>query len=178
MISINGKPIWFWTFAFLFFIGVLFCAWQACRGGLNAIFWIFGAGSFGGGIKLLLNLSLGSKICPNCKKDFTICPAAFCHNCGQPLKDSRCETCNVNWHFVASLGRESEIIGNKLPIIYCPSCGAFVESEYYRRNSEPWYLRHRNWAPVILILFLLVGCGQKSANEEDSGPDSKLIGSW
>jgi hypothetical protein len=178
MIRINGKPIWIWVLAFLFLVGVLFCAWQAYKGGLNSIFWIFGAGAFGGGIKLLLSLSLGSKICPNCEKDFTICPAVFCHNCGQPLKDSRCESCNVNWHFVASLGRESEITGNKLPIIYCPGCGTFVETEYYRRNSEPWYLRHKNWSTVIVLSFLLAGCGQKSVNENDSGLDSKLIGLW
>jgi hypothetical protein len=29
MIRINGKPIWFWALAFLFFAAVLFCAWQA-----------------------------------------------------------------------------------------------------------------------------------------------------
>jgi hypothetical protein len=155
MIRINGKPIWFWALTFLFFAAIIFCAWQAYSShgrnlGLNSIYWIFGAGAFGGGIKLLLSLSLGSKICPNCKKDFTICPAVFYHNCGQPLKDSRCEACNVNWHFVASLGRGSEITGNSLPIIYCPGCGTSVETEHYRKNSEPWYLRHKSTARDLI----------------------------
>jgi len=178
MIRINGKPIWIWILAFLFLAGILFCAWQIYKGGLHSIFWILGAGAFGIGIKLLLNLSLGSKICFNCEKDFTICPAVFCHNCGQPLKDSRCEACNVNWHFVASLGRESEIIGNKLPIIYCPGCGTFLETERYRRNSEPWYLRHKNWHTVLILSFLLAGCGQKPVSENNSELDGKLIGLW
>jgi hypothetical protein len=56
--------------------------------------------------------------------------------------------------------------------------GAFVETEYYRRNSEPWYLRHKNWSTVIVLSFLLAGCSQKSVNEKDSGQDNKLIGSW
>jgi hypothetical protein len=155
VIRINGKPIWFWALAFLFLAATLYCAWRAYAShgqnlGRDSILWIFGAVVFSGGIQLLLNLSLGSKICPNCKKDFTICPAVFCHNCGQPLKDSRCEACNVNWHFVASLGRESEIIGNGLPIIYCPGCDTFLNTERYRKNSEPWYLGHKSRARDLI----------------------------
>jgi hypothetical protein len=141
MIRINGKSIWFLALAFLFFAGILYCAWQAYAShgqnfGLTSILWIFGAGAFGGGIKLLMRISQGSKICPHCNKDFTSCPASFCHK-----KDSRCEACDVNWHLVAILGRKSGVAGNSLPILYCPGCGNFVESEYYRKNSEPWYLR-------------------------------------
>jgi hypothetical protein len=144
MIRINGKPIWFWVSAFLCFMGILYCAWKAYKSGINSIVWIFAAGLFGVGIKLLLSYSQGSKTCPNCHKDITSCPTVFCHNCGQPLKDSRCEACNVDWHFVASLGRQSEITGNRMPIIYCPGCGALLDTEYCRKNSEPWYLRHKS----------------------------------
>ena len=144
MIRINGKPIWFRALALLFLAVVIFCAGHACKSGLNSIFWILGACAFAGGINLLWGHSQGSKICPNCNDDFTSCPAIFCHNCGQPLKDARCEACSVDWNFAASLGRKSEVTGNGLPIIYCPGCGTFLDTEHYRKDSEPWYLRHKS----------------------------------
>jgi len=150
MIRINGKPIWFWASAFLCFVEILFCAWKAYKSDINSIFWIFTAGIFGVGIKLLLSSSQGSKTCSNCDKDITSCPALFCHNCGQPLKDARCESCGMDWHFVASLGRQSEIAGNSLPIIYCPSWGTFLNTGRYRKNSEPWYMRRKSTARDLL----------------------------
>jgi hypothetical protein len=51
---------------------------------------------------------------------------------------------------IASLGRGSEITGNSLPIIYCPGCGTSVETEHYRKNSEPWYLRHKSTARDLI----------------------------
>ncbi|HUA37415.1 MAG TPA: zinc ribbon domain-containing protein [Candidatus Sulfopaludibacter sp.] len=150
MIRINGKPIWFWALAFLCFAGILFCAWEAYKSGIHSIFWILAAGVFGIGIKLLLSFSQGSKTCPNCNKDIASCPAVFCHSCGQPLKDARCEVCGVDWHFVASLGRPSEIAGNSLPIIYCPNCGTFLNTGRYRENSEPWYLRRKSTARDLI----------------------------
>jgi len=53
-----------------------------------------------------------------------------------------------------------------------------MKHKHYRRNSEPWYLCHKNWCTVIILSCLLIGCGQKSVTEKVSDQDNKLIGSW
>ena len=70
--------------------------------------------------------------CPNCRKNIRICPAVYCHRCGEPLKARRCDRCGVlqSWtHIFTPLG---EITGNKQPIRYCPGCAVLLDTKFYR----------------------------------------------
>jgi hypothetical protein len=141
MITINGKPIWFWVLVILCFGAVIVSACEAIRGGVDSINWLVLACVAGGILKALDKYSKGSPICPNCKNDITTCRPDFCHNCGQPLVGLRCEACAVDWNWIAKMAKSSEITGNNSEITYCPGCGALVESEHHRSGSEPWYSR-------------------------------------
>ena len=141
MISINGKPAWYYVVAFIFFVVILFCVWEAFEGGAARNTWLVVAAGCAVILKTLDRCTKGTTKCPNCKNDFTTCRPAYCHCCGQPLTALRCDACAVDWNWYSKIGIGSEAAGNSSEIAYCPACGTFVESEHRRSGSEPWYAR-------------------------------------
>ena len=71
-------------------------------------------------------------ICPHCQKNIRYCPAVYCHVCGEPLHGARCERCGVNQSWTHGFGQASETSGNRQPIMYCPGCAVFLESDFRR----------------------------------------------
>src|ERR1035441_7293661 len=72
-----------------------------------------------------------SPICPNCGQNIRFCTAAFCHVCGKPLANGRCEGCGVgnSW---TSLFRPYAKAGSLRWIAYCPGCGVCLDSKVCR----------------------------------------------
>jgi hypothetical protein len=76
-----------------------------------------------------------SPVCPNCKQNITICPADYCHVCGEGLHDKRCQVCNVDASWTSFL-RPYGSAGNLRCIVFCPGCGVLLETRIPR-----WQLR-------------------------------------
>ncbi len=72
-----------------------------------------------------------SPICPNCKRDITLCHADYCHVCGNPLHNKRCQVCAVDDSWTGYL-RPLGSTGNSRRVAYCPGCGVFLDSRVSR----------------------------------------------
>ena len=72
-----------------------------------------------------------SPICPNCRQNIRFCAAAFCHVCGKPLANGRCEGCGVSNSWRA-LFRPYAKTGSFGWVAYCPGCGVCLDSKVSR----------------------------------------------
>jgi hypothetical protein len=79
-------------------------------------------------LRALLLYSKGSAICPQCHEDVTSCLAAYCYTCGEKLVGARCARCGTDNSWAAGFG--SGVIRQQ--IRYCPACGVFLNSSFYR----------------------------------------------
>ncbi len=76
-----------------------------------------------------------SPICPNCNQNITLCPANYCHICGEPLKNGRCNTCGVDNSWTGFLNPYAGL-GNYRWMTFCPDCGAHLDSKIPRRRCN------------------------------------------
>jgi len=72
-----------------------------------------------------------SPVCPNCKIDITLCSVSYCHVCGGPLRNGRCEDCLVNISQTNVFGRYLNS-GNFRWITFCPGCGVRLNAKLTR----------------------------------------------
>lgn len=96
------------------------------------LFWFVPA-VFGLFLLRCLNLwSKGSPCCPNCRQDVTNCRAMYCHFCGEFHKARACPRCGTE-----EGGKlDSPVIIIQKPILYCPGCGVFLNTSFYRHEAE------------------------------------------
>jgi hypothetical protein len=123
------KP-WVWIAAILLFalaVGPVIWAFFG-KSSLPRIFWFIPSciGLFL--LRALLHYSKGSGICPQCHEDITSCLAAHCYACGEKLVGARCARCGTDSSWAAGFG--SGVIRQQ--IRYCPGCGVFLNSNFYR----------------------------------------------
>ncbi len=76
-----------------------------------------------------------SPICPNCKQNIRFCAPVFCHVCGQPLRNQRCESCEVDNSWT-SFFRPYSNAGNFRWITYCPGCGVHLDAKVPRWQAR------------------------------------------
>jgi hypothetical protein len=123
------KP-WVWVAAILLFalaVGPPIWAFLA-KNSLLRIFW-FIPSCFGLVLlRWLLLYTKGSSLCPQCHEDITSCLAAYCYGCGEKLGQGRCGRCGLDTTLAA--GFSGGVI--REPIRYCPGCGVFLNSSFYR----------------------------------------------
>ncbi len=74
-----------------------------------------------------------SPICPNCKQNIILCPAEYCHVCGEPLKHGRCLGCGVDDSWTSFLNPYAGA-GNYRWMTFCPGCGVRLDSKIMRRR--------------------------------------------
>ncbi len=75
-------------------------------------------------------------VCPNCHQDIRICPATYCHLCGEPLNDGRCPHCGVD-HAWTGWFRPFDN-GLARCIAHCPGCGVQIDSWVRRWRGDRW----------------------------------------
>ncbi|MGA2557695.1 MAG: ankyrin repeat domain-containing protein [Verrucomicrobiota bacterium] len=78
-----------------------------------------------------------SPICPNCKRNITLCHADYCHVCGEILRNRRCQLCAVDNSWTGHL-RPFGSAGNSRWIVHCPGCGVFLDTRVSR-----WRIRSK-----------------------------------
>jgi len=83
-------------------------------------------------LRSLLLYSKGSVICPQCREDITTCFAAHCYACGEKLGQGRCAKCGLDSTWAA--GFKPSVVREK--IRYCPGCGVFLNSNFYRYEGQ------------------------------------------
>ena len=71
-------------------------------------------------------------ICPNCRRNITLCRAIYCHICGRQLHNRRCETCCVDDSWLAYFRPIQALKGNASPIRWCPRCGVWLDTRLCR----------------------------------------------
>jgi predicted amidophosphoribosyltransferase len=76
-----------------------------------------------------------SPVCPNCRQNIKYCPTIFCHRCGQTLNHKRCEACGVDNSWT-SFFRPYRTGGGFGWVIFCPGCGARLDSKVLRWRAR------------------------------------------
>jgi hypothetical protein len=117
----------------LFAVAVMPAVWAIFSSDWRVrLFWILPAGL---GLVLLRWLRLyskGSPRCPHCCQDITDCGAAYCHLCGEAAKGAVCARCGADESWTAGF----QSVGLRQPILYCPGCGVYLNSTFYRYEQE------------------------------------------
>src|SRR6266852_4791332 len=113
----------------LFAVAVVPAVWAIfTRDWRAGLFWLVPAGLGLVLLQWLLFYSKGSPRCPHCSQDITNCCATYCHVCGEALKTRACPRCGLDQSWTAGF----QSIGLREPILYCPGCGVYLNSTFYR----------------------------------------------
>lgn len=126
------KP-WVWIVAVLLFALVAGAPIWAffTTDSLLRIFWFIPSSI---GLLLLSALLLYAKglaKCPQCREDFTSCLASYCYGCGQRLNQARCPKCGLDSPWASGFSQGL----TRQKIRYCPNCGIFLNTNFYRYES-------------------------------------------
>ena len=118
----------------LFALAVVPAVWAMfTRDWRVALFWMVPAGLGILLLKGLLRYSKGTPHCPNCQQNVTDCPAVFCHLCGATLKTRVCDHCGADPTWTAGF----QDIGLRQHITFCPGCGVYLSTPFYRFEDQP-----------------------------------------
>ena len=117
----------------LFALAVVPAVWALfSRNWMVRLGWIVPAGLGFVLLRALLLYSKGSPSCPHCRDDITNCSAAYCHGCGELLKQGLCPRCGLDRTWTAAF----QPMTLREPILYCPGCGVYLNSTYYRYERD------------------------------------------
>lgn len=73
-------------------------------------------------------------ICPHCQKNIRFCPPAFCHICGDELRDNACLPCGVDYSWKRLLPSHNR--GFQAWIDFCPGCGVHLDTSIMRIEAR------------------------------------------